>query len=573
MKFFTLGLMKVWFAGMTALALLGGALAVGVASQSNGTLASGLRVAGVDVSGMTTPQAVAAVTKQAAAAPQVMVSAGTKTWTVSAEQLGWQANPESSVAAAEQASAERNLLERFQALLGRGKVQEFPLVAQVDAAKAKAALAALTKGLEVQPKNAAVFFDVKTKKYAVKPDVVGRRLDLDSAVNAYAASPFQTSVKVPLSEWKAQFTAPVLQAYANQGNALMRTFTVQLGSTTRKAALSPLQVANLYWVKESGIVTDDKAMQAAFQNLTNLIDQPAQNARYALRGGGFVKIKESVGVVTDRPAAFEVFKTTVMDATKTTAVFPSKVSKPTLTLAQLPDPGKLELIAVGNSTYYHSSPARRTNVANAASKVNGAVVPAGEVFSFLNTLGGITARNGFVGGLIISNGRTVDGLGGGVCQVSTTTFRAMYQAGLPVVERNQHSYRVSYYEPQVGFEAAVYDPGVDLKFLNDTGAPILIKTVNMPGRSALQVQIWGIKPKRSVYVSPAVILSRTPHPPAQYIVNPRLRPGTMNQVDWAQDGYNLYITRTIRDAKGTRTDVTRTFYKPWRAVFEVGPRG
>ncbi|MFD1731005.1 VanW family protein [Deinococcus malanensis] len=178
-----------------------------------------------------------------------------------------------------------------------------------------------------------------------------------------------------------------------------------------------------------------------------------------------------------------------------------------------------------------------------------------------------------MGGLIISGGRTVDGLGGGVCQVSTTVFRALYQAGLPVVERNQHSYRVGYYEPQIGFEAAVYDPGVDLKMKNDTGGPLLIKTINHPGKSVLEVEVWGIKQTRRVIVSPATILARVPHPPAQYVFNPRMRAGAVRQVDWAQDGFNLYITRTIKDEGTARTDRVTTNYRPWRAVYETGPRG
>ena len=254
-----------------------------------------------------------------------------------------------------------------------------------------------------------------------------------------------------------------------------------------------------------------------------------------------------------------------------TLSLPSKTAQPLITVAALPDPNKLSLITTGVSTYYHSSPERRTNVANAAAKIDGAVVPAGGTFSFLNTLGSISEDNGFVGGLIISGGRTVDGLGGGVCQVSTTTFRALYQAGMPVVERNQHSYRVGYYEPRVGFEAAVYDPGVDLKMKNDTGGTVLMRAVNNDAQSRLEVQVWGVPQSRSVSVSGATILSSTPHPAPKYIVNPSLRRGSSRQVDWAANGYNLYITRTIKDASGVHTDKVSTSYKPWQAVYELGP--
>lgn len=552
-------------------ALLGGALAMGVAASSDEKLAPGLSVAGVDVGGLTPQQAIAALGERAAAAPQVTVAAGPQTWTLGADQLGWHADAATSVAAAEKVSAARTLVERVKGMVGQEQPQNFPLIAAVDPAVAKAALSSLTANLNVQPKNAAVAFNKTTLKYAVTAkDAPGRQYDAATAASTYAATPTATSIQIPVKEWEAQYTAEALQNYADQGNALMRPFGVTLDGTTRKGVLTPLQVANLYWVRPQGIVADEPAMKRAFALLTGVIDQPAQNARFAFKGSALVKVPEQAGRVT-QTSAYAAFQTGVLDPSKSSVVLASKKVRPVLTAAQLPDASKLTLIHTGVSTYYHSSPERRTNVANAAAKINGAVVPAGGTFSFLANLGGITEGNGFVGGLIIADGRTVDGLGGGVCQVSTTVFRAMYGAGLPVEERNQHSYRVGYYEPQVGFEAAVYDPGLDLKFGNDTGGPLLIKTINNDAASRLEVQVWGIKQARTVTVSPAVILSRTAHPAPKYVVNPNLRPGTSKQVDWAADGYNLYITRTIKDASGVRTDKTSTVYKPWQAVYEVGP--
>ncbi|WP_075833958.1 VanW family protein [Deinococcus marmoris] len=563
--------MKFWLVGIPMVALLGGALAMGVAASSDEKLAPGLSVAGVDVGGLTPQQAIAAIGERAAAAPQVTVTAGQQTWTLGADQLGWHADAATSVAAAEKVSAARTLVERVKGMVGQEQPQNFPLIAAVDPAVAKAALSSLTANLNTQPKNAAVAFNKTTLKYAVTAkDAPGRQYDAATAARTYAATPTATSVQIPVKEWKAQYTAEALQNYADQGNALMRPFGATLAGTTRKGVLTPLQVANLYWVRPQGIVADEPAMKRAFKLLTGFIDQPAQDARFAFKGDKLVKVPEQAGRVTQN-AAYTAFRATVLDPSTSSMMFVSKPVAPALTAAQLPDASKLSLIHTGVSTYYHSSRERRTNVANAAAKINGAVVPAGGTFSFLANLGGITEGNGFVGGLIIADGRTVDGLGGGVCQVSTTVFRAMYGAGLPVKERNQHSYRVGYYEPQVGFEAAVYDPGLDLKFGNDTGGPLLIKTINNDAASRLEVQVWGIKQARTVTVSPAVILSRTAHPAPKYVVNPSLRPGTSKQVDWAADGYNLYITRTIKDASGVRTDKTSTVYKPWQAVYEVGP--
>ncbi|GGO23185.1 hypothetical protein GCM10008949_11170 [Deinococcus humi] len=557
--------------GVSATVLLGGALAMGVAASSDEKLAPGLTVAGVDVGGLTRAQAVAALGERAATAPQVTVRAGDQSWTLAADQLGWHADAETSVAAAEKVSAARTLMERVKGMIGQPQPQSFPLIAAVDPAAAKAALSTLTASLNAQPKNATVAFDKQTLRYAVTAkDTPGRQYDAAAAATTYASAPTATTIQIPVKEWKAQHTAEVLQGYVDQGNALMRSFGATLAGTARKGVLTPLQVANLYWVKPQGIVADEAALKRAFTLLTEFIDQPAQNARFTFEGNKPVKVPEQAGRVTQK-SAYAAFRATVLDPAKTSMVFASKTVQPELTAAQLPDASKLSLIHTGVSTYYHSSPERRTNVANAAAKVNGAVVPVDGTFSFLKALGGITADNGFVGGLIISGGRTVDGLGGGVCQVSTTVFRALYGAGLPVEERNQHSYRVGYYEPQVGFEAAVYDPGLDLKFANDTGGPLLIKTINDDAASTLKVQVWGLKQARTVTVSPAVILKRTPHPAPKYVVNPKLRPGSSRQVDWAADGFDLYITRTIKDASGVRIDRTSTVYKPWQAVYEVGP--
>ncbi|MDO4263188.1 MAG: VanW family protein, partial [Deinococcus sp.] len=162
-------------------------------------------------------------------------------------------------------------------------------------------------------------------------------------------------------------------------------------------------------------------------------------------------------------------------------------------------------------------------------------------------------------------------LGGGVCQVSTTAFRSLYNAGLPIVERNQHSYRVSYYEPQTGFEAAVYDPGLDLVMKNDTGAPLVVRAINDNANSRLTVELWGKKPRRQVTVSDAVITAQLPAPAPRYVTNRNLAPGEQRYGEGSRPGLYLYITRTIKDAQGTRTERLDTRYEPWAGTIERGP--
>ena len=547
--------------------LLGGALALGMNSTPD-TIAPGVWVGNTDLGGLNSAQALSRLLAAQGGAPLIAVQAGTGKWNVPASQLGWSLDAQAEVAAALQASSGRTLIQKVQTLLGQPPVQTLPHLQRVDAAQARAGLAALTAAQNTAPKDARVVFD--KIRYVVQPATVGVQVQTDAAAQNLVQHPELRALTLDVVQAQPRFTTQAVQALADQGNALVRPLGVQLGTGGPVFTLSALQVANLYWVRSTGLELDKAALAIKVKQVSAATDQPAQNARYALKGAGLIKVAEKAGRVSDPAEVSSLLAAAVLDPKQSSIGLTPKVSTPTLTLADLPDATTLTLIASGTSTYYHSSAARRVNISNAAVKINGAVVASGENFSFLDNLGGISTQNGFVTGLIISAGRTVDGLGGGVCQVSTTTFRALYQAGLPVVERNQHAYRVGYYEPQVGFEAAVYDPSKDLKFRNDTGGPILVKTINDNARSALTVQVWGLPQTRRVSVSPATILARTGHPAAKYVPSTELPRGAVKQIDWAADGFDLYITRTIRDKGKLTTDRTTTKYKPWQAIYEIG---
>lgn len=148
---------------------------------------------------------------------------------------------------------------------------------------------------------------------------------------------------------------------------------------------------------------------------------------------------------------------------------------PTITLEKINDLGIEALIARGESNFAGSSQARTHNLRLGASKYNGLVIKPGEEFSFNDILGKVDETGGYLAELVIKNGELIPEYGGGLCQVSTTMFRAAINAGLPILERRPHSFPVKYYNPQ-GFDATIYPGVVDLKFKNDTPAHILIQT-------------------------------------------------------------------------------------------------
>lgn len=252
---------------------------------------------------------------------------------------------------------------------------------------------------------------------------------------------------------------------------------------------------------------------------------------------------------------------------------PIDVTKPKTKTADVNDLGINELLGQGVSHFAGSIPNRAYNVALTASKINGVLIAPGEVFSFNATVGDPVAANGFKQAYVIKSGRTVLDDGGGVCQDSTTVFRAALNAGLPILERTAHAYRVAYYEQGFppGLDATTYYPTVDLKFKNDTPAHILIQAY-IRG-TTLFVDLYGTKDERVTTLTKPVITNQTPPPPELRQDDPTLPKGEVKQVDWSAWGANVSFKRTV--TRGSETIINETWrsnYRPWQAVYLVGTK-
>ena len=237
--------------------------------------------------------------------------------------------------------------------------------------------------------------------------------------------------------------------------------------------------------------------------------------------------------------------------------------------------GILSLIGEGTSHFAGSTAERVHNIILAAGNISGSLVPPGAVYSMNKSVGPIDYQHGFKSAFIIKGGRTVLGEGGGVCQTSTTLFRAILNSGLPVVSRYPHAYRVGYYEQDmpVGFDAAIFQPSWDFKFKNDTNAYVLIQAHSNLSENSLTFKIYGTPDGRSVEISEPVVTDQSPPPPPLYEDDPSLPKGVVRQVDYAAWGATATFTRTVR--KGDTILFTDTFtsrYQPWRAVYKVGTK-
>lgn len=231
------------------------------------------------------------------------------------------------------------------------------------------------------------------------------------------------------------------------------------------------------------------------------------------------------------------------------------------------------LLGKGFSNFRGSIPNRIYNVNLAQSKFRGVLVPPNETVSFNEILGDVSAFTGYKSAYVIMDGKTVLGDGGGVCQVSTTLFRAVLSAGLPIVERRAHAYRVGYYEQGFGpgLDATVYSPTTDFKFKNDTEAYLLLQpTINLDNLS-LEFEIYGTSDGRVATTSKPIITSSSAPAEDLYQDDPNLKTGIVKQIE-----HRAYGAKVIFDYKVTRNGeelINQKFvsnYRPWRAVYLRG---
>lgn len=257
---------------------------------------------------------------------------------------------------------------------------------------------------------------------------------------------------------------------------------------------------------------------------------------------------------------------------------PREISLEAVIIPSPPSPevnplGIKDLLGEGVTNFRGSAKGRVDNIVLASSLLNGILIGPGEEFSFNHYLGEVEPETGYSTAYVIREGRTILGTGGGVCQVSTTLFRAALNAGLPILKRTAHAYRVHYYEPPVGFDATVYAPSVDLVFRNNAPGHILIQSYAYVPSTTLIFRIYGTNDGRGVTIQGPFIAWEKEPPSPEYIDDPALPKGETKQIDWAAWGADVTVKRTvIRNGEVLSDDTFRSIYQPWKAVYLRGTK-
>jgi len=424
---------------------------------------------------------------------------------------------------------------------------------------------------------------VRNGQIVVGQAAPGRRVDV-TATSAQVPVPtalVQSRVEVAVAPAEPALSdAAIEEAKATAARILAAPLALHLGE--KIWTLSPTQLGSLLEFRRGSssgaerltAALSEPRVAAYVKTLAGEIDKPAVDARLRWTATGVSVTRESEeGLKLDQPAAVRAIAAQAGGNNRDVTLIASVV-RPDVTSDPATLSGIKELVATGSSKFAGSSPERVNNIQVAAAKLDGQVIPASATFSFLGALGPITKEAGYQEGLTIQGDATVPGIGGGVCQVSTTVFRAAFKAGLPIVERHQHTYRVGYYEQDgspVGFDAAVYDPGVDLRFKNDTGQALLMHAQVDPKAFTLTFRFYSTPAGREVKLTPQKANEVKAGPRLPDGLDPALPKGVRKQVEWSADGVDATIRRLV--TVGGQTLISDSFfsrYVPWREKWVVG---
>jgi len=554
----------------------------------------GVSVAGVRVSGMTQQEITNVVTGLAAERldQPVTIQAGSETWTFTGRQLGMWMDVEGVAHQAYLIGRNGNFLADMLthlSLLVSSRNIELPLL--YDIRVNQQPFQPLSDVIDYPAKDAELVIRSATD-VAIIPARMGRRLDVEATRPLIEAAIFDSSKQPVLAvthELAPTVTDDDLMAvYRQIKNTLSRPLTFNLTTDTETAEwqLEPEAVIELLNVIETvgpngkpqySVEFNKEGLAPFVEKLAGEIEREAVNAQLEFNPetGELIVVKPSrTGQMLDIKATYEQAALAVASGSNFVKL-PLILTSPQVPGDNLESLGIQELVSEATSYFKGSSQARMHNIALAASKFDGVIVPPGQVFSFNEHLGQVTKELGYDESLIIYGDRTAVGIGGGVCQVSTTAFRAALMGGYEIVERWAHGYRVSWYEinSTVGLDATIYTPDVDFRFRNDTDHFLVIQTETDLEAGTLTFKFYGTPTNREVIISEPEITNQVKHGEPIYEDDPTLPEGFMKQVDWAQDGMDVKVTRLVKEGDQIiHRDEFRSHYQPWQAVYKVGTR-
>jgi vancomycin resistance protein YoaR len=562
-----------------------------------GRIFPGVSVAGVDLSGIS-PQDAALKLSQTLSYPisgKLLFRDGSNVWVAAPAELGMVFDPSASAQSAYRLGRSGDV---FAALDGQLRSLEFgeevaPVIV-FDQRVANQYLQILAKKIDQPALEASLHLE--GTNVVAQVGQVGRTLNV-AATLTYLGARLQTfsDGEVPLV---VQETQPSLVDVSSQADAARNILSQPLQLVMPNAGpgdpgpwvYSPQIVANMLGVvrvqngdnADLQLVLNPDSVRQMLANIATKVDRPAVNAQFHFDPTTkqlVLKASSVTGRSIDIDASVQAINDAVVRGDHTIPIILKETQPAVADNATAQQLGITQLIQQQTSYFYGSPTERIQNIQTAAARFNDVLVAPGETFSMGQALGDVSLNNGYTEALIIYGNHTITGVGGGVCQVSTTLFRTVLYAGFPVVERIPHAYRVHYYEETssgsddpslAGMDATVYFPLVDFKFKNDSQYWILMETNVDVGSRSLTWQFYSTPDGRSVKINTTGPQNIVPAPPTSFVKNPDLTE-KMKQTDFAANGADVDVTRTVMKDGAVYFQDFPTHYEPWQAVCEYLP--
>jgi vancomycin resistance protein YoaR len=457
----------------------------------------------------------------------------------------------------------------------------------VDQRALQSYLVGLAPDIEHPPENAAL--SIAAARVVGTPSTAGVQLLVDATANDVLLAlrdlrghevPIRTRALDP-----SVGDSALVVAQAQAVELLQSPIEMRRGDQTW--VWGPERLAELLLVEPNdgqlAVRIDTERLTRAVEGLAQLVDTGTAEPRLRFEGGEVRIIEEGQpGWRLRQGEAAEQIANLLLSAAPTTRTLtlPVEELEPRITAASLDTLGIRELVGEGRSSFSGSAEYRITNIVAGSRRMDGVLIAPGEEFSFNRQLGEVNAENGFVEGYAIIGNRTQLEWGGGVCQDSTTVFRAAFWAGLPITERHAHAFYISWYDrfglgpngDGQGLDASIYTGVADLKFVNDTGNWLLMQADVDLAAQVLTVSLYGTKPNREVRLEGPVFSNevRAPAEPV-YVDDPSLPRGTVRQSDSARSGRDITVQRVIlQDGVEIGRESFLTRFRAWPNIFVRG---
>jgi vancomycin resistance protein YoaR len=564
-----------------------------------GRIFPGVSVAGLDLSGLS-PNDAALKLSQTLSYPitgKILFREGEKLWVAAPAELGMVFDPSASALAAYRLGRGGGL---FGALAGqiraRGEGADVSPVVIFDQRVAYTYLQNIAVQVDLPVLEASL--RIEGTNVVAQPGQVGRLLNIDATLILLGAqlqsfrdgevalvmpemAPTILDVSAQAEIARQIISQPLTLALPNYQPGDPGPWTYEIRVVANMLAVTRVDNGGQAGVN---VGLDPAALRLLLNDLKPQVDRFPANARFYFDDANaqLVLIESSkVGRTMDVEASVTAINDALARGEHTVGLVVSEQQPAVSDTATSAELGITQNIITYSTYFYGSSEPRIQNIQAASARFDGVLVSPGETFSMGDALGDVSLDNGFTEALIIYGGRTIKGVGGGVCQVSTTLFRTVFFAGYPVAERIPHAYRVSYYELTAsgavdsnlaGLDATVYFPLVDFKFVNDTPYWLLMETNVDVGARKLTWKLYSTSDGRTVSYDTTGPLNVVHAPDPLFEEDSELKKGQIKQVDWAADGADVTVTRTVmRGGQVYFTDTFKTHYEKWQAICQYGP--